>query len=134
VRPGPFPSLYLILGSLGRIFSVASNSRLMYAFSRDGAIPGSKYLRKVNRRWRSPNRCGSSPIEKKTIFQALTTCLLTPVWLLCTLSFMLALPDLGSSVAYNAVISIAGFGLYFSIGAQCIPTNAPPPGPLTKLS
>jgi hypothetical protein len=65
--------------------------------------------------------------KKKDIASADNFCLLTPVWLLCTLSFILALPDLGSSVAYNAVISIAGFGLYFSIGAQRIPTKVFPP-------
>ena len=44
----------------GRTFSITSNSRMMYAFSRDGAIPGSKYLHKVDQRWRSPIRTGSS--------------------------------------------------------------------------
>jgi hypothetical protein len=42
----------------------------------------------------------------------------SPVWLLCTLCFILALPDLGSTVAYNAVTSIAAFGLYVSFGAH----------------
>jgi hypothetical protein len=45
---------------LGRAFSVTSNSRMMYAFSRDGAIPGSKFLHKVDHRWRSPIRAGLS--------------------------------------------------------------------------
>jgi hypothetical protein len=44
----------------GRSFSVTSNSRMMYAFSRDGAIPGSKFLHKVDYRWRSPIRAGLS--------------------------------------------------------------------------
>ena len=30
----------------------------MYAFSRDGAIPGSRFFHKVDRRWRSPIRTG----------------------------------------------------------------------------
>jgi hypothetical protein len=34
------------------------------------------------------------------------------------LSFILALPDLGSMVAFNAATSIAAFGLYFSFGAD----------------
>jgi hypothetical protein len=33
---------------------------MMYAFSRDGAIPGSKFLHKVDHRWRSPIRAGLS--------------------------------------------------------------------------
>ena len=32
----------------------------MYAFSRDGAIPGSRFFHKVDRRWRSPIRTGPS--------------------------------------------------------------------------
>ncbi|KAN0119003.1 APC amino acid permease [Russula decolorans] len=79
-------------------FSITSNSRMMYAFSRDGAIPGSKFLHKVDRRWRSPIRT---------------------VWLACALSFILGLPSLGSSVAFSAATSIATIGLYISYG---IPT------------
>ncbi|KAI0268565.1 APC amino acid permease [Russula aff. rugulosa BPL654] len=78
-------------------FSITSNSRMMYAFSRDGAIPGSKFLHKVDRRWRSPIRT---------------------VWLACTLSFILGLPSLGSSVAFSAATSIATIGLYISYGTQ----------------
>jgi hypothetical protein len=33
---------------------------MLYAFSRDGAIPGSKFLNKVDHQWRSPIRAGSS--------------------------------------------------------------------------
>lgn len=76
-------------------FSVTSNSRMMYAFSRDGAIPGSSFFHKVDRRWRSPIRT---------------------VWLACTLSFILGLPSLGSSVAFSAATSIATIGLYISYG------------------
>ena len=42
-------------------FSVTSNSRMMYAFGRDGAIPGSRFFHKVDRRWRSPIRTGPPP-------------------------------------------------------------------------
>jgi hypothetical protein len=53
----------LIRNSCARFFStfsVTSNSRMMYAFSRDGAIPGSTFFHKVDRRWRSPIRTGPS--------------------------------------------------------------------------
>jgi amino acid transporter len=65
VRPGPSPSqsvftFVLCRCMLHRTFSVTSNSRMMFAFSRDGAIPGSKFLHKVDYRWRSPIRTGSS--------------------------------------------------------------------------
>jgi amino acid transporter len=44
-------------------FSVTSNSRMMYAFSRDGAIPGSRFFHKVDRRWRSPIRTGTRSLS-----------------------------------------------------------------------
>ncbi|KAH9019519.1 amino acid permease-domain-containing protein [Lactarius pseudohatsudake] len=68
-------------------FSVTSNSRMMYAFSRDGAIPASSFFHKVDQ-----------------------------LWLACTLSFLLALPSLRSSVAFSAATSIATIGLYISYG------------------
>ncbi|KAE9394592.1 APC amino acid permease [Gymnopus androsaceus JB14] len=74
-------------------FSVTSNSRMMYAFARDGGFPGSKFFAYVNSKWRSPIRT---------------------VWLACTLSFCLGLPSLGSSVAFSAATSIATIGLYIS--------------------
>ncbi|PIL34552.1 transporter [Ganoderma sinense ZZ0214-1] len=77
------------------VFSVMSNSRMMYAFARDGGIPGHKFFSKVDRRHKSPTRT---------------------VWLACTLSFILGLPSLGSSVAFSAATSISTIGLYISYG------------------
>ncbi|KAL1726789.1 amino acid/polyamine transporter I [Schizophyllum commune] len=74
-------------------FSITSNSRMMYAFSRDGGIPGGKWFAHVDKKWRSPIRT---------------------VWLACTLSFILGLPSLGSDVAFSAATSIATIGLYIS--------------------
>jgi hypothetical protein len=94
---------------------------MMYAFSRDGAIPGSKFLHKVDRRWRSPIRTGSSfhrdllsriGCAEDFLFAFVL------VWLACTLSFILGLPSLGSSVAFSAATSIATTGLYISYGTQ----------------
>ncbi|KAF8321660.1 APC amino acid permease [Clavulina sp. PMI_390] len=76
-------------------FSVTSNSRMMYAFSRDGAIPGSKFWHKVDDKYQSPVRT---------------------VWLAVVLSFCLGLPSLGSTVAFTAATSIATIGLYVSYG------------------
>ncbi|KAJ8522793.1 hypothetical protein ONZ45_g682 [Pleurotus djamor] len=76
-------------------FSITSNSRMMYAFARDGGIPGHKFFSKVSTQWKSPIRT---------------------VWLACTLSFILGLPSLGSSVAFAAATSIATIGLYISYG------------------
>ncbi|CCA73241.1 related to GABA transport protein [Serendipita indica DSM 11827] len=76
-------------------FSITSNSRMMYAFSRDGALPASSFFHKVDVKRKSPIRT---------------------VWLACTLSFILALPSLGSTVAFAAATSIATIGLYISYG------------------
>ncbi|ESK88626.1 amino acid permease, partial [Moniliophthora roreri MCA 2997] len=76
-------------------FSITSNSRMMYAFARDGGIPGSQFFAYVNTKWKSPIRT---------------------VWLACTLSFILGLPSLGSTVAFSAATSIATIGLYTSYG------------------
>lgn len=39
-------------------FSVTSNSRMMYAFARDGGIPGHKFFHKVDAKTQSPIRTG----------------------------------------------------------------------------
>jgi hypothetical protein len=73
VRPGPFLSLYLIFGSLSRTFSIASDLCLIYAFSCNSMILGSKYLYTKSTEGSALQIfCGLSPIEKM-IFQVLTT-------------------------------------------------------------
>lgn len=97
-----------------RTFSVTSNSRMMYAFARDGGIPKHEFFHKVDKRWQSPIRTGTHQFRycsrKRTIEYVL-------VWLACFLSFCLGLPSLGSSVAFSAATSIATIGLYISYGA-----------------
>ncbi|KAI0738203.1 APC amino acid permease [Daedaleopsis nitida] len=94
---GAIVLMVIVIGSMFfcGTFSITSNSRMMYAFSRDGAIPGHKFFHKVDEKTQSPIRT---------------------VWLACTLSFILALPSLGSSVAFSAATSIATIGLYISYG------------------
>lgn len=75
------------------LFSMTSNSRMMYAFSRDGALP--EFFHSVDKRFRSPVRT---------------------VWLAASLAFLLAIPSLGSTVAFQAATSIATIGLYISYG------------------
>ncbi|MCJ1466956.1 hypothetical protein MMC07_005578 [Pseudocyphellaria aurata] len=72
------------------LFSMTSNSRMMYGFSR---LPS--FFNKVDARFKSPIRT---------------------IWLAATLSFCLALPSLGSAVAFSAATSIATIGLYISYG------------------
>ncbi|XP_059452035.1 amino-acid permease BAT1 homolog isoform X3 [Corylus avellana] len=72
--------------------SVTSNSRMAYAFSRDGAMPFSPVWHKVNKQ--------EVPINA--------------VWLSAFVSFCMALTSLGSSVAFQAMVSIATIGLYIA--------------------
>src|SRR3984957_17156990 len=78
--------------------SVTANSRMIYAFSRDGALPGSGLWHKVNKRTRTPPNA---------------------IWLARVGALILGLPYLWNSAAYAAVTSIAVIGLYI---AYVIPT------------
>ncbi len=71
--------------------SVTANSRMIYAFSRDGAVPFSNFWHRINPRTRTPTNS---------------------IWLAAVGAFILALPYLYSPVAYAAVTSIAVIGLY----------------------
>ncbi|KAI0390559.1 amino acid/polyamine transporter I [Xylariaceae sp. FL0594] len=79
------------------LFSMTSNSRMMFAFARDGGIH--PFFHQVDTRFKSPVRA---------------------VWLAALLSFILALPSLGSSVAFAAATSIATIGLYISYGIPIV--------------
>jgi amino acid permease (GABA permease) len=71
--------------------SVTANSRMIYAFSRDGALPASSFWHRINPRTRTPTNS---------------------IWLAAVAAFILGLPYLYSTVAYAAVTSIAVIGLY----------------------
>jgi amino acid transporter len=71
--------------------SVTANSRMIYAFARDGAIPGSSFWHRINHKTRTPTNS---------------------IWLAAVGAFILGLPYLWSPVAYFAVTSIAVVGLY----------------------
>ncbi|HTR94277.1 MAG TPA: amino acid permease [Trebonia sp.] len=94
--------LLLLIVIVAQLFcgmsSVTANSRMIYAFSRDGALPGSAFWHRVNPRTRTPTN---------------------GVWLAAMGAFILALPYLWNSVAYYAVTSIAVIGLYV---AYVLPT------------
>ncbi|HEV7650581.1 MAG TPA: amino acid permease [Actinophytocola sp.] len=78
--------------------SVTANSRMIYAFSRDGALPASSFWHRVNKRTRTPTNA---------------------VWLGAAGAFVLGLPYLWNNTAYAAVTSIAVIGLYI---AYVLPT------------
>jgi len=82
--------------------SITSASRMMFAFSRDGAIPGHRFWRRLNS-------------ERVPVFA---------IWAIAVLAFLLAFPayfskDIGVGagyIAYAAVTSIATIGLYLAYG------------------
>jgi amino acid transporter len=78
--------------------SVTANSRMIYAFSRDGALPASELWHHINPRTRTPTRA---------------------IWLGAGGAFVLGLPYLWNATAYAAVTSIAVIGLYI---AYVLPT------------
>ncbi|MFF7352121.1 amino acid permease [Streptomyces filipinensis] len=69
---------------------VAAASRMVFAFSRDGALPGSHLWRKVSSRTQTP---------------------VAAVWLAVVVAGVLALPSLYSATAYNAVTAINVIGI-----------------------
>jgi len=75
--------------------SVTANSRMIYAFSRDGAVPGHRLWHRLHPNTRTP---------------------VNAVWLAVVGAFVLGLPSLyqvgGSSVAFFAIVSIGTVGLY----------------------
>jgi amino acid permease (GABA permease) len=73
--------------------SVTANSRMIYAFSRDGALPGSNFWHKVNHRTRTPTNA---------------------IWLAAGGALILGLPYLWNGAAYGAVTAIATIGLYIA--------------------
>ncbi|GIH06803.1 amino acid transporter [Rhizocola hellebori] len=79
--------------------SVTANSRMAFAFSRDGALPGSRIWRKVNPRTGTPTNS---------------------IWLCVVCSTLLVLPSLWNSTAYLAATSIAVIGLYISYVAPVL--------------
>jgi amino acid transporter len=73
--------------------SVTANSRMIYAFSRDGAMPFSNF-------WHHVSKGAHVPVRS--------------AWFGAVGAFILALPYLYSLVAYAAVTSIAVIGLYIA--------------------
>jgi amino acid transporter len=96
-RLGFIVGTLLFLVAIGAQFfcgmsSITTNSRMIYAFSRDGAVPCSKTWHKLDKA-RTPRNA--------ILFSAV-------------FAFILAIPSVVSDVAYIAVTSIAVIGLYIS--------------------
>ena len=85
------------------LFSLTSNSRMMFAFARDGGIPHRLHI--IDGNFKVPVRT--------ILFGA-------------SCSFLLALPSLGSEVAFAGTTSIATVGLFVSYGIPIALTLAYP--------
>ena len=75
--------------------SVTANSRIIFAFSRDGALPGSGIWSRINKKTGTPTNA---------------------VWVAAIFAFILGLPYLWNSTSFTAITSIATIGLYISYG------------------
>jgi amino acid transporter len=102
---GKGTAIFMLLIVVGAQFfcgmsSVTSNSRMIYAFSRDGAIPGSAFWHRINKRTRTPTNS---------------------IWFAAVGAWLVVAPAywLGSVTAYFAATAIAVIGLYI---AYVIPT------------
>ena len=101
----------LIIAVIGQLFCgmscMTSASRMMYAFCRDGAVPGWRLWSKVN--------------EKRIPFNAVIA--------VAVLALILTLPALkgnkdGVTVAFTAVVSIGVIGLYIAYVDPDLPALA----------
>ncbi|KAF9425739.1 hypothetical protein BGZ76_003088, partial [Entomortierella beljakovae] len=88
--------IIVLAGFLCGIATVASSSRMLYAFARDGGLPFSPFFVVLNKRTQMPLRL---------------------VWLAVVVIIILALPSLGSTATLSAIsgISIIGFTVSYAI-------------------
>ena len=77
--------------------------RMLWSFSRDGGIP-------FHRLWSAINRTSGTPI--------------LAVWAMVTFAFLLGLPMLHSTAAFQAVTSISTIGLYISCERSLLPSKS----------
>ena len=73
--------------------SITSNSRMLFAFSRDGALPGSKWLHVVSKKYRTPARA---------------------IWVAAIVAFIPMVAQFPVPAIYSIVVSISVIGLYVS--------------------
>ncbi|MCJ7437741.1 MAG: amino acid permease [Acidimicrobiia bacterium] len=98
---GNLSKLIIFIAIVGQFFcgmcGVTANSRMVYAFSRDGALPGSKLFHRINTKTRTPTNA---------------------VWLGVTLSWIVGLLTVlqadNYAVAFFALVGITAVGLYIA--------------------
>ena len=85
--------LWMVIGAMWfcGLSSITSNSRMLFAFARDGGLPGSRHLARVSPRFRSPH---------------------VAVWVAAAMAFLVAL----WSQVYSAMVALSTIALYASYG------------------
>lgn len=94
--------LFIIWGSFffGGLSITTSAARVVYALSRDGGIPGSRFWRKIHPKYKIPANA---------------------VWFCAVISALLGLPILGVNVVFTAITSICTIGW---VGGYAVPIFA----------
>ncbi|WTK12691.1 amino acid permease [Streptomyces sp. NBC_01525] len=97
---GPGTAKLLLLIVIGAMLfcglaNMTSNTRQIFAFSRDGAMPGSRWWHSVSARTRTPVKA---------------------VWLAAACPLVLVLPGWWSHTAFTAVVSVNVVGLFLAYG------------------
>lgn len=83
--------VWIVMGAMWfcGLSSITSNSRMLFAFARDGGLPGSQYVAKVSERFRSPH---------------------VAVWVSAVAAFAVAI----WAEAYSAMVALSTIALYAS--------------------
>lgn len=89
--------VWIVIGAMWfcGLSSVTSNSRMLFAFARDGGAPGSRWMARVSERHRTPAAA---------------------IWVCVATAFALAL----WSRAYTVIVSISTIGLYAAYGLPIV--------------
>ncbi|MFD9793175.1 amino acid permease [Streptomyces sp. NPDC059070] len=89
--------LLIVIGAMlfCGLANMTSNTRQIFAFSRDGAMPGSRWWHSVSLRTRTPVKA---------------------VWLAAACSLVLIVPGWWSHTAFTAIVSVNVVGLYLAYG------------------
>jgi len=89
--------VWMVIGAMWfcGLSSVTSNSRMLFAFARDGGAPASATLARISDRWRTPTAA---------------------IWACVGTAFALAI----WSRAYNVIVSISTIGFYVSYGLPIV--------------
>ncbi|MFG2721289.1 amino acid permease [Streptomyces sp. NPDC048416] len=89
--------LLIVIGAMlfCGLANMTSNTRQIFAFSRDGAMPGSRWWHSVSLRTRTPVKA---------------------VWLAAVCALVLIIPGWWSHTAFTAIVSVNVVGLYLAYG------------------